>query len=136
MGSNHCGTSLTGTFSCYQSVRPRTSIGGCVDVPQLECLKSTVGTINGLLFYVNMVKLNKVFFFPNGSVPVVSQKISWLKLTLVLKCYLFDGLDGYLNTWQQFAFPAYLFLLVVLLWTMQVTLCGFAGLLALMLSQH
>ena len=31
-------------------------------------LSVSVGTINGLLFYANMVKLNHVFFFPNGSV--------------------------------------------------------------------
>ena len=73
---------------------------------------SSVGTINGLLFYANMVKLNEVFFFPNGSVPVVSQFISWLNLDLGIEVCLFDGLDGYWNTWLQFAFPAYLFLLM------------------------
>ena len=58
-----------------------------------------------------MVKLNKAFFFPNGSVPVVSQFISWLNLDLGIEVCLFDGLDGYWNTWLQFVFPAYLFLL-------------------------
>ena len=59
-----------------------------------------------------MVKLNEVFFFPNGSVPVLSQFISWLNLDLGIEVCLFDGLDGYWNTWLQFVFPAYLFLLM------------------------
>ena len=60
------------------------------------------------LFYANMVKLNEAFFFPNGNIPVVSQFISWLNLDLGIEVCLFDGLDGYLNTWLQFAFPVYL----------------------------
>ena len=79
------------------------SVGGCVDVPQLDFLLTcfagcvaliSVGTINGLLFYANMVKLNEAFFFPNGSVPVVSQFISWLNLDLGIEVCLFNGLDG------------------------------------------
>ena len=73
---------------------------------------SLLETINGLLFYANIVKLNETFFFPNGSVPVVSQFISWLNLDLGIEMCLFDGLDGYWNTWLQFAFPSYLFLLM------------------------
>ena len=75
-------------------------------------LSVSVGTINGLLFYANIVHVNESFFFPNGSVPVVSQFISWLNLDLGIEVCLFDGLDGYWNTWLQFAFPAYLFLLM------------------------
>ena len=56
------------------------------------------GTINGLLFYANMVKLNEAFFFRNGSVPVVSQFIPWLNLDLGIEMCLSDGLDGYVNT--------------------------------------
>ena len=73
----------------------------------------SVGTINGLLFYANiMVKLNEASFFQNGSVPAVSQFISWLNLDLGIEVCLFDGLDGYWNTWLKFVFPAYLFLLM------------------------
>ena len=75
-------------------------------------LSVSVGTINGLLFYANIMKLNEGFFFPNGNVPFVSQFISWLNLDLGIEVCLFDGLDGYWNTWLQFAFPAYLFLLM------------------------
>ena len=110
LGSNHCGT----CSNWYLFLLPVFALAGIVLVAVLMFLKLSVsvGTINGLLFYVNMVKLNEVFFFPNGSVPVVSQFISWLNLDLGIEVCLFDGLDGYWNTWLQFAFPAYLFLLM------------------------
>ena len=110
LGSNRCGT----CSNWYLFLLPVFAIAGIVLVAVLMFLNLSVsvGTINGLLFYANMVKLNEVFFFPNGSVPVVSQFISWLNLDLGIEVCLFDRLDGYWNTWLQFAFPAYLFLLM------------------------
>ena len=110
LGSNHCGT----CSNWYLFLLPVFALASIVLVAVLMFLNLSVsvGTINGLLFYANMVKLNEAFFFPNGSVPVVSQFISWLNLDLGIEVCLFDGLDGYWNTWLQFVFPAYLFLLM------------------------
>ena len=110
LGSNRCGT----CSNWYLFLLPVFALAGIVLVAMLMFLNLSVsiGTINGLLFYANMVKLNEAFFFPNGSIPVVSQFISWLNLELGIEVCLFDGLDGYWNTWLQFAFPAYLFLLI------------------------
>ena len=110
LGSNRCGT----CSYWYLFLLPVFALAGIVLVAVLMFLNLSVsvGTINGLLFYANMVKLNEAFFFPNGSVPVVSQFISWLNLDLGIEVCLFDRLDGYWNTWLQFAFPAYLFLLM------------------------
>ena len=110
LGSNRCGT----CSNWYLFLLPVFALAGIVLVAVLMFLNSSVstGTINGLLFYANMVKLNETFFFPNGSIPVVSQFISWLNLDLGIEVCFFDGLDGYWNTWLQFAFPAYLFLLM------------------------
>ena len=110
LGSNRCGT----CSNWYLFLLPVFALAGIVLVAMLMFLNLSVsvGTINGLLFYANMVKLNEAFFFPNGSVPVVSQFISWLNLDLGIEVCLFDGLDGYWNTWLQFAFPVYLFLLM------------------------
>ena len=110
LGSNRCGT----CSNWYLFLLPVFALAGLVLVAVLMFLNLSVsvGTINGLLFYANMVKLNEAFFFPNGSIPVVSQFISWLNLDLGIEVCLFDGLDGYWNTWLQFAFPAYLFLLM------------------------
>ena len=110
LGSNQCGT----CSNWYLFLLPVFALAGIVLVAVLMFLNLSVsvGTINGLLFYANMVKLNEAFFFPNGSVPVVSQFISWLNLDLGIEVCLFNGLDGYWNTWLQFVFPSYLFLLM------------------------
>ena len=110
LGSNRCGT----CSNWYLFLLPVFALAGIVLVAVLMFLNLSVsvGTINGLLFYANVVQLNKAFFFPNGSILVVSQFISWLNLDLGIEVCLFNGLDGYSNTWLQFAFPAYLFLLM------------------------
>ena len=80
----------------------------------LACnLTVSVGSINGLLFYANMIKLNETVLFPNGvSIPVLSQFIAWLNLDLGIQTCFFNGLDGYWKTWLQFVFPAYIWLLI------------------------
>ena len=113
LGSNRCGT----CSNWYLFLIPTFALAGIVLVVVLMFfnLSVSVGTINGLLFYANMVKLNEAFFFPNGNIPVVSHFISWLNLDLGIEVCLFDGLDGYLRAWLQFAFPAYLYLLMFII---------------------
>ena len=73
----------------------------------------SVGSINGVLFSANVVKLNEVVLFPNGvRVPVLSQFIAWLNLDLGIETCFFNGLDGYWKTWLQFVFPIYIWLLI------------------------
>ena len=93
LGSNHCDT----CSNWYLFLLPVFALAGIVLVFILMFLNLSVsvGTINGLLLYANMVKLNEAFFFPNGSVLVVSQFISWLNLDLGIEVCLFNGLDGY-----------------------------------------
>ena len=76
-------------------------------------LTVSVGSINGLLFYANMIKLNESALFPNGvSIPVLSQFIAWLNLDLGIQTCFFNGLDGYWKTWLQLVFPVYIWLLI------------------------
>ena len=93
LGSNRCGT----CSNWYLFLLPVFGVAGIVLVALLMFLNLSVsvGTVNGLLFYSNMVKFNEAFFFPSGSVPVVSQFISWLNLDLGIEMCLFDGLDSY-----------------------------------------
>ena len=71
LGSNRCAS----CSNYYLLLLPVFALAGIVLVAILMFLNLTVsvGTINGLLFYANMVKLNEAFFFSSGSVPVVSQ---------------------------------------------------------------
>ena len=71
----------------------------------------SIGSINGLLFYANVVKLNESVLFPNGSIPVISQFISWINLDLGIEVCFYNGLDGYWKTWLQYVFPLYIWLL-------------------------
>ena len=74
-----------------------------------------VGTLNGLLFYANIVAANRVVLLPYPEPNFITVFISWLNLELGIDfCYI-DGMDTYIKTWLQLAFPIYIILLVVLL---------------------
>uniref|UniRef100_A0A1X7TU31 TRP C-terminal domain-containing protein n=1 Tax=Amphimedon queenslandica TaxID=400682 RepID=A0A1X7TU31_AMPQE len=76
-------------------------------------LTVSMGSINGVLFYSNIFKLNEVVFFPDGvKMPVLSHFISWFNLDLGIEICFFHGLDGYWKTWLQYVFPIYIWLLV------------------------
>ena len=45
----------------------------------------SVGSINGLHLYVNMVKLNKSVLFSNKQIPVLNQFIAWLNIDLAIE---------------------------------------------------
>ena len=74
------------------------------------------GTINGLLFYANIVWENKATFFPperSGGFLVVF--VAWLNLDLGISTCFYDGLDSYAYTWLQFSFPIYIWFLAFLI---------------------
>ena len=78
----------------------------------IKILNLTVsqGTINGLIFYANIVAANRSIFFPaqhNNFVSFLSVFISWLNLDLGIETCFIKGLDGYWKTWLQFVFPFY-----------------------------
>ena len=78
----------------------------------IKILNLTVsqGTINGLIFYANIVAANSSIFFPaqhNNIVSFLSVFISWLNLDLGIETCFIKGLDGYWKTWLQFVFPFY-----------------------------
>ena len=59
-------------------------------------LTVSIGTINGVLFYANVVQLNSSEFgLQGGSVPIVDQFISWINLDLGIRTCFINGLDDY-----------------------------------------
>ena len=86
-------------------------------------LTVSVGSINGVLFYVNIVKLNEPSFFPLGGIPAISQFVAWLNLDWGINVCFYNGLDSYWKVVLQFAFPLYLWFLV----TMIVVGCKYSG---------
>ena len=79
-------------------------------------LTVSVGTINGLIFYANIVRANQAIFFPLGTNnEFLSIFIAWLNLDLGIETCFYSGLDAYAKTWLQFLFPVYIWIIVVLI---------------------
>ena len=79
-------------------------------------LTVSVGTINGLIFYANIVRANQAIFFPQGTNnEFLSIFIAWLNLDLGIETCFYSGLDAYAKTWLQFLFPVYIWIIVVLI---------------------
>ena len=83
-------------------------------------LTVAVGTLNGLVFYANIVASNNIIYYRTGSQlnTVLSVFIAWLNLETGLQfdmCAI-KGLDAYSKIWLQFSFPTYLiFVLFVII---------------------
>ena len=94
------------------------ALAGIALVLLLFILKLTVaaGTINGLIFYANIVAINRsIFFPPNETTNILTVFIAWLNLDLGIETCFFEGLDAYFKTWLQFVFPLYVWSLVGLI---------------------
>ena len=77
-------------------------------------MTTAVGTLNGLIFYANVVYANKSILLPFQEANFTSLFISWLNLELGIDTCYFPGMDTYTKTWLQLAFPIYVIFLVVL----------------------
>ena len=73
-----------------------------------------VGTLNGLISYINVVYANKSILLPFQETNFIIVFTSWLNWELAFDTCYFSGMDTYLKTWLQLALPAYAILLVVL----------------------
>ena len=81
-------------------------------------LNISKGTINGLIFYSNIVRANTAIFFPDKRVinsTFLRWFIAWLNLDVGIETCFYDGLDAYMKTWLQFIFPLYVWLLVTVI---------------------
>lgn len=70
-------------------------------------LTVAVGTINGLIFYANVVS-SAHFNFAG-----IRFIVAWLNLDFGFEVCFVNGLDAYWKTWLQLAFPLYLLVLVL-----------------------
>ena len=89
-----------------------------VAVVTLPNMTVSVGTLNGLILFANILQANKATFLPpttSKSKPLVdflSAYIAWLNLDLGIPMCFYDGLTTYVKTWLQFVFPLYILVLV------------------------
>ena len=81
----------------------------------------TVGTLNGLIFYANLVQLSNTQYFqdeskiPSSITSVLKVFIAWLNLDLGIETCLYKGMDDYTKAWLQFIFPLYIWLILALI---------------------
>ena len=91
------------------------AVAGLVLVAFLFLLNLTVsvGTINGLVFYANIVQAISTTFIPMSDVTLLLRVfIAWVNLDLGISTCFYNGMDTYAKTWLQFVFPLYILVLV------------------------
>ena len=116
LGSSHCLVCPSYWPVLFVTITIAAILAGIALVALLLVLNMTVaiGTLNGLIFYVNIVYANKSILLPFQETNFVTVFISWLNLELGIDTCYFPGMDTYTKTWLQLVFPAYVILLVAL----------------------
>ena len=114
---------LLGTSQCKQCTNshlilliPFALMGVALVFLLLVCkLTVATGTLSGLVFYANIVGVNRTIFLPVESTNGLSVFVAWLNLDFGIETCFYDGMDAYSKTWLQFVFPAYIWVLVGLI---------------------
>ena len=75
-------------------------------------LTVAIGTLNGIVFYANVIAANKSIFLPFQKPNFHSIVISWLNLDIGFNACFFKGMDAYAKTWIEFLFSVYIITLV------------------------
>ena len=103
--------------NAYISLLIPFAVAGIVLVIFITALRFTVaiGSFNGVILYANIVQSNRMLLFPDNTRNVIKVVLSWLNLDLGFQTCFYDGLDAYSQTWLQFAFPLYVWLLIGLI---------------------
>ena len=92
------------------------AVAGIALVVFLSILRLTVATgmINSVILYANIVQVNRHLFFPN-TVNVLTIFVAWMNLDLGIETCFYNGMTAYVETWLQFAFPIYIWILITLI---------------------
>jgi hypothetical protein len=80
-------------------------------------LTVSVGTINGLLFTANIIKLYTPVFvgFYQQPYPFFHQILAWLNLDFGIETCFYSGMDRYGKEWLQFVFPFYVWSIMIII---------------------
>ena len=90
------------------------ALAGVVLVCFIKVIDLTIpqGTLNGLIFYANIIKANE---FNEKQTNPLTVFVAWLNLDLGIETCFFNGLTAYGKTWLQFVFPLYIWSLAGLI---------------------
>ena len=86
------------------------ALTGAVLVCFIKVIDLTIsqGTLNGLVFYANVVKTNEYLLYNEKQRNPLAVFIAWLNLDLGIETCFFNGLTAYGKTWLQFVIPLYI----------------------------
>lgn len=74
----------------------------------------SVGTLNGVIFYANIVAAYSSALLPSSGQNFATVVIAWLNLDIGIDSCYFPGMDAFSKTWLQLAFPLYMIFLVLM----------------------
>ena len=96
------------------------AIAGIVLVLFLIIVDLTVskGCLNGIIFYANIVWLNKDIYLPPGTPALFRVFIAWINLSLGIETCFYKGMDAYSKIWLRYVFPVYLWGIMLFMYLM------------------
>ena len=79
-------------------------------------VSANVATINGLIFYANIIRAQHTTFFNHGnSSSFLSLFIAWINLDQGIELCLYNSLDAIGRCWLEFLFPVYVWIIAATL---------------------
>ncbi len=101
------------------------ALAGIALVALIKVLDLTVadGSLNGLIFYANIIQVNQDTLLPPNHQNILTVFIAWLNLDLGIETCFTGSLDAYWKTWLQFVFPLYIWGIVILI----IVLCHYSS---------
>ena len=118
LGTTHCLDNCSNLYLFL--IFPFALAGLAVVFILLKCnFTVSMGTINSLIFYVNIIHVNRTIFFPQNKhlflTKLLAVFVAWLNLDFGIETCFCKGMTAYINTWLQFVFPVYIWVLVLIM---------------------
>ena len=117
LGSSKCMMCSNGWHGRFVEIFIAFIIAGILLVVSLLVLNITVavGTFNSIIFFANILNINRSEYFSQPHLTFIPVFVSWLNLDIGFDTCFFDGMDNYIKTWLQLAFPLYIIILVIVI---------------------
>ena len=130
LGSSRCLTCSSHWLALLLVILIVAFLAGILLIVSLLVLNLTVavGTLNGIIFYANIVAANASIFLPSSCPNFITVFVSWLNLEIGFDTCFFEGMDSFWKTLIQLVFPTYVILLVVVVIVISETSSRFAKL--------
>ncbi len=130
LGSSHCLSCPKDWPKLFVTIMVGILVSGIVLIAVMLVLNLTVavGTLNGLIFYANIVASSNITYSFLSKPNFFSVFIAWINLELGLDTCFYNGLDTYWKVWLQFAFPTYMIAIILIVLTVSKFSSRFAKL--------